>query len=64
MTKPFRNNKQRLREWRQKMEEHFRSKGLVRTLDDMSDEDIAALEEQYQMPVRRPKKEESDESDL
>ena len=65
MSKPRkpRNNKEALKNWRANMELEFRKKGLIRTLDDMTDEEVRALEVQYQAPIKRAPKGDDDESD-
>jgi hypothetical protein len=54
-----RARREMLRQWRAELELTLRALGIVRTLEDMSEEEIQALEKQYGMPVRRPQKKEA-----
>ncbi len=42
------------KEWRREVELALRKAGVLRTLEDMSEEQIAALEKQYNCRVKRP----------
>ena len=59
MTK-LRQNQRELAAWRAAQEKIFREHGLVRTLEDMTEEEIQEIEQKYGMPVIRPTKEDRD----
>ena len=46
--------------WRAQQEAHFRRLGIIKTLDDMTEEEIRAIEEMYGCKVKRPKEDDDD----
>ena len=50
----IRKNQAAIREWRKQVECSLRAAGVLRTLADMTEEQIVALEKHYGCKVRRP----------
>lgn len=57
----YKEHREKLRAWRREMHKVFREAGALRTLDDMSDEEITALERAYGCKVHRSNREEGEE---